>query len=303
LAKAGVTAEKSLRFVKNILTGRGLSRGSTEGRSFAAQAVSHRLGCHASEEFPRMPVRDILYPSCSPVSRSLATTLLASVSALALLIYAAPADARCIGACAGSATGAVGTAMSSAITSVQQAAVATQQSMQSLTRATLAVQAMQAAQSAAHNLALSASNSVPNGLVNGGLVPDSGLATRGVANSVTTWTGLNAPTQTTSGGETIVAIQQTAPKAIANWTTFNIGSNTEVYFNQSAGNSSSGNNWVVLNRILDPSGRPSQILGQIKAEGSVYVINQNGIIFGGGSQVNVSSFPTGRTPRGHSRFA
>ena len=45
--------------------------------------------------------------------------------------------------------------------------------------------------------------------------------------------------------------------------------------------------WIALNRIIDPSGLPSQILGQIKAEGSVYLINANGIIFGGASQVNV----------------
>ena len=34
---------------------------------------------------------------------------------------------------------------------------------------------------------------------------------------------------------------------------------------------------------------PSQILGEIKAEGSVYVIDHNGIVFGGASQVNVNS--------------
>jgi filamentous hemagglutinin family protein len=67
-----------------------------------------------------------------------------------------------------------------------------------------------------------------------------------------------------------------------------------VYLNQSAGNSigaanTSVNNWIVLNRILDPSGVPSQILGSIKAEGSVYLLNQNGIIFGGSCQVNVAS--------------
>ncbi len=42
-----------------------------------------------------------------------------------------------------------------------------------------------------------------------------------------------------------------------------------------------------LTGLSDPSGVPSQILGQIKAEGSVYLINQNGIIFGGTSQINV----------------
>ena len=34
---------------------------------------------------------------------------------------------------------------------------------------------------------------------------------------------------------------------------------------------------------------PSKILGSIKADGSVYVINQSGIIFGGTSQVNVGA--------------
>ncbi len=59
-------------------------------------------------------------------------------------------------------------------------------------------------------------------------------------------------------------------------------------FNQSAGQRHRRHhNWIALNRVIDPSGVPSQILGQIKAEGSVYLINQNGIIFGGGSQVNV----------------
>ena len=43
---------------------------------------------------------------------------------------------------------------------------------------------------------------------------------------------------------------------------------------------------MVLNKIT-ASGVPSVILGSIKADGSVYIINQNGIIFGGSSQVNV----------------
>ncbi|MDR3415103.1 MAG: filamentous hemagglutinin N-terminal domain-containing protein, partial [Nevskia sp.] len=61
---------------------------------------------------------------------------------------------------------------------------------------------------------------------------------------------------------------------------------TTVYFNQSAGNTSSGNDWVVLNRI-DATGVPSQIQGQIKAEGTVLLINPNGIVFSGSSQINV----------------
>ena len=46
-------------------------------------------------------------------------------------------------------------------------------------------------------------------------------------------------------------------------------------------------NWAVLNRVNDPSARASQIQGQIKADGTVMLINRNGIVFSGGSQVNV----------------
>ncbi len=101
----------------------------------------------------------------------------------------------------------------------------------------------------------------------------------------------NLPTQSTSNGQTVVTIQQTAQKAILTWSSFNVGQNTTAYFNQSAGTAADGSNgWVALNRVNDPTGVPSQILGQIRAEGSVYLINRNGIIFGGSSQVNVNTF-------------
>ena len=120
-------------------------------------------------------------------------------------------------------------------------------------------------------------------------MPDSGLAAPGIAAPVTTWIGANTPVQSSADGQTLVTVQQTQQKAIANWSSFNVGQSTTLYFNQSAGNSSTGNSWIVLNRVQDPSGVPSQILGEIKAEGSVYVIDHNGIVFGGSSQVNVNS--------------
>ena len=74
-----------------------------------------------------------------------------------------------------------------------------------------------------------------------------------------------------SNGQTTVTVQQTTQKAILTWTSFNVGASTTLYFDQSAGNQTDGNNdWIALNRVIDPSGVPSQILGQIKAEGSVY---------------------------------
>jgi filamentous hemagglutinin family protein len=164
----------------------------------------------------------------------------------------------------------------------QQAAAVTQQSTDSLSRATLAIKAMQAGQNAARNLVLGTPSAVPNGLVPGGLVPDPGIAS-----DPTLWQGAALPVQTTTAsGQTDVSIQQLQPNAILNWQTFNVGASTVVDFIQSDANGVHSD-WTALNRINDPSGRPSQILGQIQAAGAVYIINGNGIIFGGGAQVNV----------------
>jgi filamentous hemagglutinin family protein len=42
---------------------------------------------------------------------------------------------------------------------------------------------------------------------------------------------------------------------------------------------------IAVNRILDTNG--TQILGRLNANGQVYLINPNGILFGQGAQVNV----------------
>jgi filamentous hemagglutinin family protein len=89
-----------------------------------------------------------------------------------------------------------------------------------------------------------------------------------------------ASVATTGAAANQMTIYQTQPKAVIDWQTFNIGTNASVYFNQQ-GNST----WAALNRIWDSS--PSQIWGTLKADGQVYLINQNGILFAPGSQVNV----------------
>src|SRR5262249_31372330 len=43
---------------------------------------------------------------------------------------------------------------------------------------------------------------------------------------------------------------------------------------------------LAVNKIFDAS--PSQIFGSLNANGRIYLINQNGIMFGAGSQVNVA---------------
>jgi filamentous hemagglutinin family protein len=105
-----------------------------------------------------------------------------------------------------------------------------------------------------------------------------------------------APTSATgTDGRVNVTVKQLKQQAFLEWHTFNIGRNTTVLFDQSAGGSDVGK-WIAFNEILDPAGHPSQILGQIKAAGQVYVINQNGIIFGGTSQVNTHALVASSLP-------
>jgi filamentous hemagglutinin family protein len=91
----------------------------------------------------------------------------------------------------------------------------------------------------------------------------------------------------TSGSATLVqsgnreTISQTSPTATLNWRSFNISSNGVVTFKQPTSAS------VALNQIFQ--GDPSKILGALSANGTIYLINQNGILFGPGAQVNVAS--------------
>lgn len=64
-----------------------------------------------------------------------------------------------------------------------------------------------------------------------------------------------------------------------NWKSFDIASNYTVSFKQPDATSR------VLNRIWQND--PSVIMGRLEANGQVYLINQNGILFGNGAQVNV----------------
>lgn len=182
-----------------------------------------------------------------------------------------------------------------------------EQALEAMARSKNALESMQAAQASARAVAATANNAganpnqptvtlpnVPNGLVTGGLVPDSGLASPGVSNPVT-WTNAKAPVQTTNGNGVQVTVEQTASQALLRWQSFNIGKETTLTFDQSAGGTSQSQ-WIAFNKIEDPSGVPSQILGSIRAAGQVYVINQNGIIFGGASQVNTHALVASTLP-------
>ena len=204
---------------------------------------------------------------------------LASVSAMSMLMAASSAYARSMNG-GGAVLSAPNIASDAASATAQQAAAIARQTQGSLARAARAVQDMQAVQAAARAAAaarqtsLTAPTAVPDGLGTGGLLP----------NMPAGWTGANAPTQNIdAGGQTQVGIRQTTQQAILNWHSFNVGARTTLAFDQQG-----NRDWVALNRVNDATA-PSQILGSIKTDGQVYVINQSGIIFGGNSQINVGS--------------
>ncbi|KAF0807282.1 filamentous hemagglutinin-like protein [Alcanivorax xiamenensis] len=155
----------------------------------------------------------------------------------------------------------------------RQARERLQHSINNVGRTAAAVAAQRAAQEAARKAAQQAASNIPNGLGDGGLKVDVNPDTAG-------WLNAKDPTQTTKDGHTTVRIEQTADKAILNWETFNVGRDTTVDFDQQA-------NWAALNRVNDPNARPSQIQGRIQGDGTVMIVNRNGVVFSGSSQVNV----------------
>src|SRR3954462_7124653 len=84
------------------------------------------------------------------------------------------------------------------------------------------------------------------------------------------------------GGPAVI-VNQSSSNAVINWNTFNIRANESVRFNQPGASS------VALNRVTGGLG-PSEIMGSLTANGRVFIINRDGILFGPGSVVNTAGF-------------
>lgn len=78
-----------------------------------------------------------------------------------------------------------------------------------------------------------------------------------------------------------MTIKQTTDRATLEWQRFNIGSGNKVEFQQPSATS------VALNNIHQADA--SRIMGQLTANGQVYLVNQNGFVFGKDSQINVNA--------------
>ena len=184
---------------------------------------------------------------------------------------------------------------------------------QSIRRSDTAVGAMRAMQqnaaAAARAAALTGNPILPNGqTVNGSAVIPNGLTVNwlhphdgfdGNGNPLTTsWKGasidMSKTTPAGSSGDHNIEITQTAQNAYLSWKDFNVGPRTTINFDQSKGGADAGK-WIAFNKITG-SDSPSSIYGRITAQGQVYILNQNGIMFHNGSEVNVHALVASTLP-------
>ena len=86
---------------------------------------------------------------------------------------------------------------------------------------------------------------------------------------------------TISQNGTRLDVNQSTNRTVLDWRSFDIGENAHVNFNQP--NSGS----IAVNRI-NQSTNPTQINGQLTANGHVWVLNPNGVMFGASARVDVS---------------
>src|SRR5262249_8309063 len=85
----------------------------------------------------------------------------------------------------------------------------------------------------------------------------------------------------TSPDANTVQIQQQRNQAIINWNSFDIGSSESTVFNMPSANS------VNLSRVVGND--LSEISGRLQANGRLFLVNPQGIVFGSGATVNVGS--------------
>ena len=84
-------------------------------------------------------------------------------------------------------------------------------------------------------------------------------------------------------GTGAVTINQATQNTIINWATFNIGRGETTTFNQP------GSSSVALNRVIGGQG-PSFLDGTLTANGRVFVVNGDGILFGPHSAITTAGF-------------
>ena len=81
-------------------------------------------------------------------------------------------------------------------------------------------------------------------------------------------------------GSSHVIIDQTSDRAFIEWQDFSVGSNEQVSFQHGHAGA------ITANKVIGTN--PSEILGRIQADGQIFIINGNGVIFGESSVIDAA---------------
>lgn len=92
----------------------------------------------------------------------------------------------------------------------------------------------------------------------------------------------------------VMTVTQNSDRMVATFGTYNVGSGAQVNYVQPSSSS------VAMNLVT--SSDASQIMGQINANGQVYLINPSGILFGQGAAVNVGGLVASALPISEANF-
>jgi filamentous hemagglutinin family protein len=104
---------------------------------------------------------------------------------------------------------------------------------------------------------------------------------------VSQWTGAKTPVVgKDADGRPLMTIEQTQQKALLDWQDFRLKSDEVLEFQQQAAN------WIAVNRVHGT--QASEINGEIRATGSVYVLDDNGVLIGKDAKINTRQLVTGR---------
>ncbi|MGI9375781.1 MAG: filamentous hemagglutinin family protein [Tsuneonella suprasediminis] len=109
--------------------------------------------------------------------------------------------------------------------------------------------------------------------------------TIGADGQVSVWQGANLPVLSKEGDRDLMTIVQTQKKAILDWEDFRLQTQEILEFQQQA------SDWFVINRVH--GSQAAEIHGEIRAIGSVYVFNDNGVLIGDDALINTRQLVVG----------